>query len=253
MARSSAFALRGRDIKTVGSELNVGSVVEGSVRRSGDELRITAQLIRVADGSHLWSGRYDRALADVFAIQAEIAREMAEALRAELGVDDPWSWVKEMRYRPRDVRAYELVLAGERIMWRSADDATFEGFYTAEGIRKAIDYYERALEIDPNYAYAHSQLGWAYIQRWVWQRTNDQDLLRARSEAERALTLDETNGSAQNLLASILMGEWDWEGARRILERGLDLNPRHGPLRASYGFLLLPCSGSFCATWAGST
>ncbi len=88
-ARTSAFALRGKDIGTVGAELGVGSVVEGSARRSDDQLRVTAHLIRVSDGSHLWSARYDRKLADVFALQTEIARAIAEAVRGELGIATP--------------------------------------------------------------------------------------------------------------------------------------------------------------------
>jgi TolB-like protein len=141
MARTSAFALRGQDIQTVGTTLKVGSVVEGSVRRSGDELRITAQLIRVADGSHLWSARYDKSLTDVFAIQSEIAREIAEAIRTELGVEDKWVQIslRGGRYTTRDVRAYEL--------WRKGTESL--STMTEEALREGIEYSLQALAIDP--------------------------------------------------------------------------------------------------------
>jgi serine/threonine protein kinase len=111
VARTSAHAAKqtGANAGAIGALLNVGAIVEGSVRSAGDELRVTVQLIRVADGFHLWSGRYDETLEDVFAIQEEIGREVAEALRAELGVAaDTVSWLRRARYHPRDVRAYEL-------------------------------------------------------------------------------------------------------------------------------------------------
>ena len=151
-ARTSAFAQKGKDIRTVGAELRVGSVVEGSVRRSDDQLRITAQLIRVSDGYHLWSARYDRKLSDVFAIQSEIARAIAEAIRGEFGIEYDTSLPRS--YEPSDVRAYELVKKGV--------DAE-EPFLTEGGIRKGIGYFEQALAIDPGYANAHALLGWAYF------------------------------------------------------------------------------------------
>ncbi len=134
LARTSAFAMRGKDIGTVGAELRVGSVVEGSVRRSDDQLRVTAQLIRVSDGSHLWSARYDRKLADVFAIQSEIARAIAEAIRGELGIEYDQSFLSS--HEPSDVRAYELMKKGY---------AAHYPLFTEEGLRKAIEYYEQAL------------------------------------------------------------------------------------------------------------
>ncbi len=226
-ARTSAFALRGKDIRTVGAELRVGSVVEGSVRRSDDQLRITAQLIRVSDGYHLWSARYDRKLSDVFAIQSEIARAIAEAIRGELGIEYDYSWLRNVQ-EPSDVRAYELVKKGV--------DAIFPRF-TEEGLRKGIEYTEQALAIDPDYAQAHAQLSNAHY--WLWENLRrEADLATSRAEAERALAIDETNGLANNLLSTILYRQYEWEEARRVVDRGLSHNPSDGTLRLTSAILL---------------
>jgi adenylate cyclase len=229
MARTSAFALRGQNIETVGKKLKVGSVVEGSVRRSGNELRITAQLIRVADGSHLWSARYDRELADVFATQSEIAREVAEAVRSELGIEDEWVSLIGQRYAPSDFRAYELV--------RKAAD--HRASMTEEGIRESTDYALQALEIDPDYAEAHASLGWNHLSLWIYgYDRSDEQKPTARAAANRALELDDTNGTAHQLLAYLSMMEWRFEDAERRLERALEANPEDSGLRVQYAHVL---------------
>jgi TolB-like protein/regulator of protease activity HflC (stomatin/prohibitin superfamily) len=203
IARTSAFALRGSDIKTVGRELDVGSVVEGSVRRAGDQVRITAQLIRVSDGSHLWSARYDEKLEDIFAIQEKIARELAEAIHDELGIESP-SNIRRSRYQTRDVRAYELVAKGQLAQQR----------FTEEGLREQLDLDLQALAIDPDYAQAHAEIGWGNF--WLWSLGHDRRdeiWAKARTAAERALELDPATGAAHNLLALMSMQEGDWKGA----------------------------------------
>jgi TolB-like protein len=167
IARTSSFAVRREDIQTVGAKLSVGSVVEGSVRRSGDDLRITAQLIRVADGSHLWSARYDRKLAEVFAIQSEIAWQIAEAVRSELGIEDLLPvWLRRQRYAPSDIRAYELVMTGVRLSTSLTEAA----------IREAGEYYLQAVEIDPDYAQAHAMVGCTHMLLWnhAYDRSDEQ-------------------------------------------------------------------------------
>ncbi len=229
LARTSAFAMKGRDLRTVGEELRVGSVVEGSVRRSGDQLRVTAQLIRVSDGSHLWSARYDRKLADVFALQSEIARAIAEAIRGELGIEHETSWYQS--HEPSDVRAYELLKQGLLSRWSGA-------WPTEEGIRKAIECYELALAIDPDYANAHAELGHSYRELWVFHGRAEADLAKARVQADRALAIDPTSGTAHSLLAIILAQDYSWEEARRVVDRGLAHHPGHSALRAWSGFIL---------------
>ncbi len=227
LARTSAFALRGKDIATVAKELRVGSVVEGSVRRSDDQLRVTAQLIRVSDGSHLWSARYDRKLSDVFATQSDIARAIAEAIRGELGIEYE-SW--DRSHEPSDVRAYELVKKGWNAMWPDVANA--------EGVRKAIESYEQAVAIDPEYARAYAELGWAFYLRWDYHGRAKNDLALARAHAERALARDATYGGAYNLLGFILWRQREWAEARRVWERGLAYNPGHGPLRQGFAMQL---------------
>jgi adenylate cyclase len=230
IARRSAFALRGADIATIGEKLEVGAVVEGSVRRSESQLRVTAQLIRVADRSHLWSASYDRELADVFAIQREIASSVAEAVRTELGVSETLSALVQSRYATPDVRAWELVQ-------RAVDR---EQTYTEQGFRDEIVLTGRALEIDPEYAQAHAQHGWGYWHLWEWGfEPRDETLAKARASAGRALELEPTNGAAHNLLAWLSMRDCDWEGAEARLVRALRATPSHGPLQHAYGLLLL--------------
>jgi TolB-like protein/class 3 adenylate cyclase/Tfp pilus assembly protein PilF len=233
VARTSATVAKegGADIAAIGELLNVGSVVEGSVRRADEQLRVTVQLIRVADGYHLWSGRYDRTLDDVFAIQQEIGREVAEALRAELGIADTFSWLSRARYLPRDVRAYELVKKGVDLDPLAFDEAS---------LRQAIDYFSKALEIDPDYGQAHAQLAWSLYNSWVWRfDRREQTRELARTTARRALELEATNGSAHNLLAYLSSEERDWKNAKARWEKALEAEPGHGSLRSGYGLLLL--------------
>jgi TolB-like protein/Flp pilus assembly protein TadD len=232
VARTSARAAKERrtDIRTVGELLNVGSVVEGSIRRSQDQLRVTAQLIRVADGYHLWSGRYERKPDDVFALQEEVAREIAEAIRLELGVQDTWSWLRRSRYSTRDVRAYELVK-------RAVDS---EQTFTEDGFRAEIDLCLKALEIDPDYAQAHSQLAWGYAFLFMFNIVpREENKARAIAAARRALELEPTNGGAHNLLAHMSWDEGDRAGAEAQWVRALEATPGHGPLREGYAHLLL--------------
>jgi adenylate cyclase len=234
VARSSSFRFRDQqeDVRAIGEKLNVGSLVEGSVRRSGDQVRITAQLIRTGDGYHLWSARYDRGLEDVFEVQQEIAREIADAVRAELGVEEEWSWMNP--YLPRDVRAYKLVREGLGYLY---PDGVFDNS-NPEAIALALSRYREALEIDPDYAQAHGEFGFAHLWRWNLAR-NPEDLERATASAQRALALDPSNGTAHNLLAFIARLRLDWSEARRLLLAGLERQPRHGPLLQNYAAFLM--------------
>ncbi|MHC4138173.1 MAG: adenylate/guanylate cyclase domain-containing protein [Planctomycetota bacterium] len=215
------------DIRGVGELLDVGSVVEGQVWRSGGDLRITAQLIRVTDGYQIWAASYERKAEEVIAIQEEIA----EALRAKLGVgEDTYSWLRRARYKPADPRAFDLVKKGVEL----------EQELTEAGFRGEIDYALRALEIDPNYAQAHAQLAWAHYFLWMFRfDRSDENLAKARASAGRALANDEANGSAHLLMAFFSMDERDWQGAEGRLLRAIDLNPGQGSLRWGYGNLLM--------------
>jgi TolB-like protein/class 3 adenylate cyclase/Flp pilus assembly protein TadD len=227
--RTSSFLQRGKEIREVGAALNVGSVVEGSVRRSGDALRVTAQLIRVEDGYHVWSARYESKIEDVFAVQSEIAREVAHAIGDELGIEE-WGVLRGQRYVPKDVRAWELM--------RKAQDVGFTT-ETEQGLLQARAFYLQAIAIDPDYALAHSLLGWTEHNLWAWGFDSASERLAgAEASARRALDLDPTDPAAHHLLAELSMREGVFAGVESRLERAIEANPNWPFLRAQYAALL---------------
>jgi TolB-like protein/Tfp pilus assembly protein PilF len=181
VARVSAFAFKDRceDIREIGKELNVENVLEGSVRKAGNKIRVTAQLIKVSDGYHLWSDRYDRELEDVFAIQDEIARSIVEALEVKLGD------VKKgpLRERPTDdMDAYQAYLRGLEYAGRPD--------YSESDFRLAVQMFERALDLDPEFALAEAGLSMAYSALYFYghDRTESSPTL-AKAAVDRALEL----------------------------------------------------------------
>ena len=221
-SRTSVFALKGvrEDVRTLGARLNVSAVLEGSVRRSGHRLRIMALLTSVRDGRTLWSERYDREVADVFAIQDEIARTIVDTLRATLLQDlgDPMP----VRYTA-NLKAYHLYLKG-RYSWNRRTQAAI-----AEGIR----YFEAAIAEDADYALAYTGLADSYALQIDYRGSRVQEgFERARAEAQRALALDETLAEAHTSLAWVtFIYDWDWPLAARHFRRALELNPRYSVAR----------------------
>ncbi len=225
-ARTSAFAFKGKaeDIRTIGDQLNVGAIVEGSVRKAGDRVRITAQLIRVADGFHIWSDTYDRKLDDVFAIQNEIAQATVAALEIRLASNSPL-----VRRPTGDLHAYELYLTG-RHFWNQR---------TEEGLRKAITHFEQTLQADPNYALAWAGLADSYAMLHSYGYDLSEGILsKAASAARRALAIDEASGEAHASLGWLLVLEWRWEEAHAQLRRALQLNPGYAFAHDWYADLL---------------
>ncbi|HET9038945.1 MAG TPA: protein kinase [Gemmatimonadales bacterium] len=221
-SRTSVFALKGvrEDVRALGSRLNVSAILEGSVRRAGQRLRITAQLTSVRDGRTLWSERYDRELADVFAIQDEIARTIVDTLRATLLQDlgDP----TPVRYRA-NLKAYQHYLKG-RYMWNRRTPAAI-----AEGIR----YFEAAIAEDAGYALAYTGLADSYALQIDYRGAPVREgLERARAEAQRALALDETLAEAHTSLAWVtFIYDWDWPLAGQHFRRAIELNPHYSVAR----------------------
>jgi serine/threonine-protein kinase len=221
-SRTSVFALKGvrDDVRALGARLNVSTVLEGSVRRAGNRLRITAQLTGVRDGRTLWSERYDRELADVFAIQDEIAQTIVTTLRATLLHDlgDP----VPVRYTA-NLRAYNLYLKG-RHAWNRRTQASI-----AEGIR----FFEEAIAEDADYALAYTGLSDSYALQLDYRGSPVQEgFERARAEAKRALALDESLAEAHTSLAWVtFIYDWDWPLAARHFQRALELNPRYSVAR----------------------
>ncbi len=218
VARTSAFSFQGKeiDIREIGRKLNVENVLEGSVRKAGKKLRITAQLISVADGYHLWSERFDREMTDVFAIQDEIAQ--AVAARMKTGLEGEKTEGLAKRYTD-NVEAYHLYLKG--VYWRR--------MLTVDRVSKSIEYFNRAIEKDPGYALAYAGLAYVYQILHFYSPSPSKDLYpRALEAARKALDLDDSLAEAHEAMGVIKSyWEWDWEGAEKELRRTLEINPNY--------------------------
>src|SRR6266849_3157687 len=229
-SRTSAFALKGKpqDIRAIGALLGVSAVLEGTVRKSGDRLRITAQLAAADDGRTLWSERYDRALDDVFVIQDEIARTIVSTLRTTFLADiaDP----TPQRYT-HNLQAYSLYLKG-RYCWNKRSQ---------EGVLEAISFFKQAIDHDPDYALAYSGLSDAYALQVDYRSVPVTEGYRlAREYALKALALDESLPEAHTSLAWVLhVHDWDWPGAMREYARALQLNPGFATAHHWYAYVLV--------------
>lgn len=196
-SRTSSFAYKGRnvDIREVGQELGVETVLEGSIRQSGDQVRITAQLIDAESGFHLWSETYDRHLEDIFRVQDEIAAMIVSKLRIELAPQEQQMAVRD-KAPTQNVEAYELYLQG-RAVWKRRGE---------ENLTRAIDLFQRALGLDPGFARAHAALASAYVVMPGYTREEDDDakfLPLAVASARQALSIDPNIGEAHAVLAQI--------------------------------------------------
>ena len=203
IARTSSFAFRGKeqDVRQIADSLNVAHILEGSVRRSGTRIRVTAQLIVAADGSHLWSERYDRELTDIFAVQDEIASAIAKVLRVKLSRDEA-----PQRYTPK-MAAYEAYLKGNYLHTQ----------VTPESLELARQCFEQASELDPAYGMAHVGLGHLrMIQGHFGRVSPHESAAAARAEARRALQIDPSLAEAHALLGFIAAEhDLDWATAER--------------------------------------
>jgi len=201
-ARTSAFAFRGKeqDITKIAEALHVSSVLEGSVRKSGNRLRVTAQLINAADGYHLWSQRYDRELAEVFAMQDEIAAAIASALQLKL-VGKP----ADRRAHQPNLQAYEAFLRGRHLVFVN----------TAESIVLAKEAFEQAIALDPGYAEAYAELAtWHFVQVAAGLRRPVEAMPMARRYAQQALELTPAEPRANAVLGAVAaLYERDWNKA----------------------------------------
>jgi TolB-like protein/Flp pilus assembly protein TadD len=229
-ARTSSFQFKGerRDIREVGQVLGVTHVLEGSVRKAGDRLRITAQLVDTTDGYHLWSERYDRDLDDIFQVQDEIARSIARELKVRLA--DPTAALE--RPRTDNLEAYDYYLRARVCLAEVVPESW---------TRRAIELFKKAIELDPTYAPALAGLSAAYDQlnRFAGPEAKEA-LAKARETARRALDLDSTLSEAHTILGIIAMThDWDREAARQRFERAIQVNANEARARAWYAILLL--------------
>jgi TolB-like protein len=215
--RTSSFYFKGKNesLQSIGRQLNVAHVLEGSIRRSGDRLRITAQLIKVDDGYHLWSQTYDRVMDDVFAIQDDIARAITEALKIKLDLT-----VDQLAPPTRNTEAYTLYILG-RQKWNTR---------VSDEVRQAIDLFRQAVELDPEFALAWSGLADA-IDALAWREVTAWELIpEAFDAARRAIELapGEAAGYASLGILKFEFG-YDLEGGSKDLAQALALNPNYLP------------------------
>jgi serine/threonine-protein kinase len=229
VSRPSVFALKGRqlDARAIGATLGCSWVLEGTVRRAGPRLRVTARLASTSDGQTLWSERFDRTFEDVWAIEEELARTIVSTLRATAlaTLADP----VPKRYT-ENVAAYRLYLQG-RYEWNKR---------TPEGIDQAIARFNAAVAEDPRYAPAYAGLSDAYaIQLDYRSIPVDEGHRLANAYAQKAIALDDTLAEAHSSLAwTTFIHDWDWEASRRGFVRAIELNPAYATARQWYAFWL---------------
>jgi serine/threonine-protein kinase len=223
------FKKRERSLKEIGATLEVATLLEGSVRRAGDRVRIVAQLIDAETERHLWADTYDRQLTDIFVIQTDVALHIAAALKAELSLDEQTRIRKEPT---SDLQAYQLYLQGRHWLVR----------YTRAGMQRAIEFYEQAVARDPEYALAYAALAMAYTEKGEnGQLPPDVAYRQAEAAAANALRLDPALGEA-HCAAAYLKTLWDldWAGAEQGFKRALELSPSSADTYDLYGRM---CSG----------
>jgi eukaryotic-like serine/threonine-protein kinase len=236
IARTSAFAFKGQntDIRGIAAALGVSHVLEGSVRKAGDRIRVTAQLIQAADGSHLWSQRYDRELADVFEVQDDIATAIAGALEAKLAAR-----TAPRRQPTPSMPAYEAYLKGRHYQWK----------ITPESLGRSQKYFEDAIAADPGFALAHSGLGMSFFMQAMFNLMSGQDAMpRVRDCAQRALALDASLPQAHCMLGIVAgLYDYDWREAERRFAIAMSRDPVPPAVRSCYGVFYLMYMGRFRA------
>jgi TolB-like protein/Tfp pilus assembly protein PilF len=241
VSRTSAFYFKGKDIDipTVAQKLNVATILEGSVRKSGKRVRITAQLIQVANDSHLWSQTYDREIDDVFAVQDDIAQAVVKELRATLLGGDTGSAAAAVARadvqaavtgRTHNPEAWRLYLMGRGYLCGNQQE-----------MDKGVDYFRQAVDRAPDYAMAYAGLAEAYTTQ-AHLRAVDRALYldKARAAVARALELDPDLAEAYMVQGLVrFYFEWDWAGAEAALQRALELNPGSQAANQEYGGFLM--------------
>jgi TolB-like protein/Tfp pilus assembly protein PilF len=229
IARTSAMQYKSttKTAQQIGQELGVSHLLEGSVRRSGERVRITAQLIRVSDATHLWAEGYERSLHDILALQAEVARAIAREIQIKLTVG---AQQRLDRVAALDPAAHEAYLRG-RHLWNRR---------TEEGMRNSIAQYEEAIRRHPDYAMAYAGVADSYVMLACRGMVSAKETFRkARAAARKALELDGELGEAHGSLAHVRLHDWDWEGLDRDFLRAIELHPAQPIVYYWYGEFLM--------------
>jgi serine/threonine-protein kinase len=230
ISRSSVMVFKKREkgLREIGAALGAGTIVDGSVRRAGNRVRIVAKLIDAATDEHLWVETYDRDLTDIFTIQTDVALKIAAALQAELSPNE-----RSRIGRPptADLEAYQLYLQGRQSFTK----------FTPEGYRQSIALFEQAIARDPKFALAHTALAYAYTQLAVegvvgWEP--EPTYRRAKDAAAKALALDDGLGEAHGIAGLLrFVCDFDWAGAEKELRLALDLSPGSADVHDHFGWL----------------
>jgi adenylate cyclase len=214
--RTSCFAFKGKNeediFRKVGDQLHVGTVLEGSVRKAGDKLRVTAQLINVSDGYHLWSKDYDGDVKDILNFQSNVAAQVVQALQVKLGGEGTRVLAKKPTENPE---AHRLYLLGRYEFAK----------YTQTGWNNAIRYYEQALRIDPGFALAYCGLADNYAYMGSVVMPEREAIAKEKEFAQKALELDPELAEAHMSLALVLVADYDWRNGLKEFDRALELNP----------------------------
>jgi TolB-like protein/Tfp pilus assembly protein PilF len=230
-SRTSAFALKGTKstIHEIGAKLNVAAVLEGSVQEDGGRLRVTAQLIRTGDDNHLWSQTYEREKKDVFALQDDISRSIATALRVKLTATP-----RPSPSSAKSLEAYNLFLKGRYLCDR----------FSPQDLRTALSYLRQAVEIDPNNTAAYAWLAQTYLRLWnVGGMRADEGFAGAQTAARRALDIDATQPEALTALGQLSGRAYDWKEAEKLYLRAIAANPNSALAHRSYALLFLSPHG----------
>jgi len=229
VARTSAFSFKGEkiDVREIGKKLNVETVLEGSVRKADARLRITAQLINVADGYHLWSEKYDRDMEDIFAIQDEVTLAIVDKLKVELMVGEK---VELTKRHTVDLDAYNLYLKGSHFMRQM----------TKESLQKSLKFFEQATEKDPNYAMAYVGIASYYNNLGFYNFVSPKmSFLKAVKYIKKALEIDNNLAAAHTVFAfSKTLYEWDWDGAEKEFKQSIELNPNRASTHTLFAHYL---------------
>jgi len=235
VARTSAFSFKGKDvdIREIGAKLNVDKALEGSVRKSGQRLRITAQLVNVEDGYHIWSAQFDRDMADIFAIQEEISLIVVEKLKVKLLKEEKQKLVKR---HTDDHEAYDLYLKGRYFWYRRYE----------KGMQRGLQYFQQAIEKDPGYALAYVGIADTFGSLGLFGfMPPHQAYPRAKAAAKKALEIDPELAEAYASLGWITMWyDWDWPAAERHFLKAIQKKPDYPPAHLWHG-LCLSFTGRF--------
>jgi serine/threonine-protein kinase len=228
ISRGSAFKYKGKEVdpQEVARALGVQAIVTGRVVQRGDQLQVSAELVKVSDKTQMWGEQFNRKATDLLQVQTEISQRIAEQLRLRLTSSEQQQLVKDAKANPQ---AYELLLKGR----------FYHAKATPEDSKKAVEYFNQALVVDPNYALAYAELANAYRYLGANSYLDPKETMpKAEAAARKALELDESLADAHAVLALIKRDMWDWAGAEQEFKRALELNPNLASAHSYYGRFL---------------